>query len=59
MGTSVTGVQLFGYIIALAGLQAYGAVSKDTAAFEDAGLLPVLWQKLQLGGFLKEFWFKD
>jgi len=47
MGTSVTGTQIFGYLIALAGLQAYGQVSKDPAAFEDAGVMPVLWQRLQ------------
>jgi len=47
MGTSVTGVQLFGYLIALAGLQAYGVVSKDTAAFEDRGVLPVLYERFQ------------
>lgn len=46
LGKVVTGLQVIGYVIALLGLQAYGQVSKDPAAFEEGGVLPVLWQRM-------------
>jgi len=47
----ITGLQLFGYVIALAGLQAYGVVSKDPAHFEEVGVMLGLWR--HVSGFLK------
>jgi hypothetical protein len=46
MSTAITGTQVFGYLIALGGLQAYGVVSKETAAFERIGVIPGLWERL-------------
>jgi len=45
LGQVVTATQVFGYLIALAGLQAYGIVSKEPEIFEQSGVLPVLWHR--------------
>merc|ERR1712093_286276 len=47
LGQAVTGTQIFGYIIALSGLQAYGVVSKDADAFDQAGVMPLLRHRLE------------
>lgn len=46
LGQVVTGTQVFGYLIALSGLQVYGIVSKDAVAFDQAGVLPLLRHRL-------------
>lgn len=48
LGQAITGMQIFGYVIALAGLQVYGIVSKDTEPFEEAGVLPELQRRIEL-----------
>lgn len=45
-GTSVSTMQLLGYVMAMAGLQTYGIVSKDPASFED-GLVCGMWRWLE------------
>ncbi|CAE8592862.1 unnamed protein product [Polarella glacialis] len=47
MGTTVSVTQLIGYSVAMAGLQAYGVVSKAPAEFDESGVLGGLWAKFR------------
>eukprot|EP00928_Gymnodinium_smaydae_P028124 TRINITY_DN21532_c0_g1_i1.p1 TRINITY_DN21532_c0_g1~~TRINITY_DN21532_c0_g1_i1.p1 ORF type:complete len:358 (+),score=33.53 TRINITY_DN21532_c0_g1_i1:64-1137(+) len=47
MGTVVSATQLGGYVMAIAGLQAYGSVSKDRDKFAQSGLVRGLYTELR------------
>merc|ERR1712194_467116 len=46
-GSAVSAIQVFGYTVALAGLQAYAVVSKAPAEFEKTGLISGLWDRFK------------